>query len=48
MRTRILTTLIEARQCIAAGWTQWVWKDEDGCCIVGRAQCACIPISFHT
>jgi hypothetical protein len=41
MRTRILTALIETRQHVAAGWVQWVWKDEGGCCLVGALRRAC-------
>jgi hypothetical protein len=41
MRTEILTTLIEARRVIAAGWTQGVWEDERGCCIMGALNLAC-------
>jgi hypothetical protein len=41
MRTEILTTLIEARRVIAAGWTQWAWADERGCCIMGALNLAC-------
>jgi hypothetical protein len=45
MRTRILTALIETRQHVAAGWVQWVWKDEGGCCLVGALSAPAISIS---
>jgi hypothetical protein len=35
MRTEILTTLIEARRIVAAGWIQWAWEDERGRCLMG-------------
>jgi hypothetical protein len=43
MRTEILTTLIEARQCIAAGWTQNHMEKDGKRCIVGALSEACIP-----
>lgn len=41
MRTKILTTMIETRQLVDAGWIQWGWEDERGYCLVGALKHTC-------
>jgi hypothetical protein len=41
MRTKILTTMIETRRLIDAGWIQCGWEDESGYCLVGALKRTC-------
>lgn len=47
-RTEILTTLIETRRHVAAGWIQFGWEDERGCCLIGALNRACDALNLDS